>query len=181
MSEKEHRVFDLAGYLLAGSLGAVVTGLVAPRGGLGRPELLLHCLAVGLFGAMVWTSVHRRSLFPALLLIIVVPVFSELLCNPATSSAALATAARILLPVAGYFGAACICRTARRRFLCGLALLTLFVAAAHATGAVFSSLLLGQPVRFDQQSAVAGISLGVSSGLLFGLVESIRPGAAKTA
>jgi len=173
---EKHRRFLFAGYLAAGLLAAVLTGWVAPLGRLTRPEMLLQCLATGLSGALVWISVRTRNLFPALLLIIVVPVFSELLCNPATGSAAFATAVRLLLPVAGYLGAGLLCRTAPRGFLCRLLLLAGFVALAHATGAIVSSLLLERTpdLAAARHPALTGLMLGALSGFLFALVDALR-------
>ncbi|MFO7638666.1 MAG: hypothetical protein R6X14_05120 [bacterium] len=174
MSDEKRRRFLFAGYLVAGLLAAAITGLIAPRGEFARWDLFLQCLAVGFSGALVWTSIRTRNLFPALLLVIVVPAFSELFGNPATRPAAFATAVRLLLPVAAYLGAALACRTARQRFLCGLASLTALLAVAHTTGSIVSSLLLHQDIVVCWQSPLAGLLLGMLSGLLFGLVDFLQ-------
>lgn len=176
MSDEKRRRFLFAGYLVAGLLAAAITGSIAPSGELTRFDLLLQCLAVGFSGALVWTSIRTRNLFPALLLVIVVPAFSELFGNPATRPAAFATAVRLLLPVAAYLGAALACRAARQRFLCGLALLTALLALAHATGSIVSSLVLERTPNLTTawQPTLTGLMLGVLSGLLFALVDTLR-------
>ena len=174
VNDEKRRRFLFAGYLLAGLLAATITGLISPHGEFDRFDLLLQYLTAGFSGTLVWISVRTRSLFPALMLIIAVPVFSELFINPATRPAAFATAIRLLLPVAGYLGAALTCRATRQRFLCGLAMLAAFLAVAQTTGSIAYSLLLHRRLIIYWQSPLTGLLLGILSGLLFGLVDSLQ-------
>lgn len=95
MTDGQRRNLELVSFLPAGALAGVLTGLVAPLGAFSRAELLLFCVASALFGTMAWISRSRCGLFPGLLLVIVLPVASELLNTPALFAGA--TAAGLVL------------------------------------------------------------------------------------
>lgn len=171
MTDGQRRNLELVSFLAAGALAGVLTGLVAPLGAFSRAELPLFYVASALFGTMAWISARRRSLFPGLLLVIVFPVASELLHNPATRAATLAAAFRFVPAVVAYLGAGLVCRGRRPARGWRVATLAGFLALALFAGATAAGLVLREPFRIEWQPVLAGLVLGALSALLFEAVD----------
>jgi len=173
-----HETLVTIGYIIAGLVGAGLSGIILTRNSLWhQPAVLASFLTIGFAGALIYAAVRLRGLGFALLIIVLL-FFSQVALQPPLRAASAISAAIRALPVGVAFCAAAYLFKAIPKVPVGrFPIMALLVGGAHILVVVLAGAWRQRPVPMALlvPMAVEGALVGGLMGLGFELIDLLRP------